>query len=211
MKFDRLIKTHDEDDLDVSSENDTIESKLHAEKQTLYPEKLGELIAGMYLSIQFKVIRSLLKKKIYVLPTSLEVLQVSYVTRSCGALGITLDLPVMKLANYDGCAAHVVGMDFGNFALRANRLCQIFRMFLLDGITELESAVEAQLHHGSQEEESEEEEESQKEEESQNEEESQDKEEMSRKAATKKVTNTSKIKRKKVQWKKVRNTKVKKK
>ena len=52
------------EDPDLSFENESIEAALQPFKQSKeYLPKLGDLISGMYFSVQFSILRKLLAKK----------------------------------------------------------------------------------------------------------------------------------------------------
>ena len=59
FKVNRVINCSDDDDgdHDYSCENDSFEAKVQPPKLTNVPGKLGELIASMYVSVQFKTMK----------------------------------------------------------------------------------------------------------------------------------------------------------
>ena len=66
FKVNRVVNCSDGDD-DYSSENDSFEAKVQPPKLSNIPEKLGELITSMYLSVQFKTMKKVLRNKSFVL------------------------------------------------------------------------------------------------------------------------------------------------
>ena len=141
FKVKRVIKCSDGDDgNDYSSENDSFEAKVQHPPLSNVPEKLGELIVSMYLSVQFKTMKKVLNK---------ETLRASYsskglfVTKTSGVFCLTLNMPLIKASNVDqsfvdqSFAPSVDCTDFGNFCLTHNQLCYIFQHFLLNDTQEI--------------------------------------------------------------------------
>ena len=140
FKVKRVINFSDSDDGDdnYSSENDSFEAKVQPPKLSHVPEKLGELIASMYLSVQFKTMKKVLNEKSLRASYSSKGL---FVTRTTGVFGVTLNMPLIKASDVDQPSRPSVDcVDFGNFCLTHNQLCYIFQRFLLNNTKEILAA-----------------------------------------------------------------------
>lgn len=101
----------------------------------------------MYLSIQFSILRKLLDKRHNIISKIGAISHGLLLTRSAGMIGLTLQMPVVTVCDYDNSKVLVHGDDFGCSTLTANHICYAFREYLLKDTTQM-AAVLGQTEKG---------------------------------------------------------------